>query len=129
MELAVRALPCQTLPMQNSPLSGGDPDIFALGWLKAPGGSSEIVGSVTLPNRPTTLGEARGGLHMIGGDEKTARFLSTWAESAGEERSILLRLPGGWFELSSATITVVAGEREHYIVRFDRRSAKDEPAA
>jgi hypothetical protein len=115
--------------MQNAHLAGGDRDIFALGWRKAPGGSSEIIGSVTLPNRPTTLGEARGGLQMIGGDEKTARWLSTWAESAGEERRILLRLPGGWYELEGATIAIVAGEREHYIVRFDRRSAKDEPAA
>lgn len=115
--------------MGSSPRSGGEPESFALGWLKKPGRTWETIGSVTLPNRPTTLGEARSGLQMVAGDARTARWLETWVESGDEERSILLRLPGGWFELSDATITLVAGARSHYLVRFDRRTPNGGPAA
>lgn len=94
-----------------------------------PQASREVVGSVTLPSRPTTLGEARGGLQMVGGDESTTRWLRLWAESIGEERSLLLRLPDGWFELRAATIALVPGALEHYVVRFDRRSADAGPTS
>jgi hypothetical protein len=114
--------PCMTT-------SSADRETFSLGWLKMPGESREIVGSVTLPGRPTTLGEARGGLEMVGSDELTTSWLRRWAEVTGEERSILLHLPGGWFALRSATVTLVPGELEHYLVRFDRRSADTGPAA
>jgi hypothetical protein len=115
--------------MGTARLSGDEPESFALGWLKKPGRTWETIGSVTLPNRPTTLGEARSGLEMVADDARTARWLETWAEAGSEERSILLRLPGGWFELSDATITFVAGARSHYLVRFDRRTPNGGPAA
>jgi hypothetical protein len=115
--------------MSSSPISAADRQSFSLGWLKMPEASREIVGSVTLPSRPSTLGEARGGLQMVGDDESTTRWLRRWAESIGEERSLLLRLPDGWFELRAATIALVPGTQEHYVVRFDRRSADAGPAA
>jgi hypothetical protein len=104
-------------------------ETFPIGWRKMPGHSREIVGSVVLPDRPTTLGEARRGLHMIGGDQETTRWLQTWAAAGGEERSLLLRLPGGWFELRDATIAPVPGVDERYVVRFDRRSPDHGPTA
>jgi hypothetical protein len=115
--------------MSSPPIAAIPRETFSLGWLKMPEASREIVGSVTLPSRPTTLGEARGGLQMVGNDESTTRWLRRWAESAGEERSLLLRLPDGWFELRLATIALVPGEAEQYVVRFDRRSADAGPAA
>jgi hypothetical protein len=115
--------------MKTSGLPGKDPEIFALAWLKTPARTWETVGSVTLPSKPTTLGEARGGLQMVADDAKTSLWLQTWAESDCEERSILLRLPGGWFELHAATITLLPGARAHSIVRFDRRTATSGPAA
>jgi hypothetical protein len=102
---------------------------FSLGWLKPSGQSREVVGSVMLPDRPTTLGEARQGLMMIGGDEKTSRWLATWAVALGEERSLLLQLPSGWFELRAATIAPVPGAPERFVVRFDRRSPDHGPDA
>lgn len=80
-----------------------------------------------LPCRPSTLGEARGGLEMRGDDEPAARWLAAWAESAAEERDVLLQLPGGWFELTNATIAKVPGAEGRYVVRFDRRSAAAGP--
>ena len=109
--------------------AGVNRETFSLGWLKMPGESREIVGSVTLPTRPTTLGEARDGLEMVGSDELTTGWLRRWAAVTGEERSLLLRLPGGWFALRSATVTLVPGELERYLVRFDRRSADSGPIA
>ena len=104
------------------------PETFALAWLRTPGHSS-VIGSVTLPNRPSTLGEARGGLEMMGGDEATARWLQRWVETGGDERNLLLQLPDSWFEVSAATLTLVPGGGERYLLRFDRRSASDGPAA
>ena len=92
------------------------------------GSLGETIGAVTLPNRPTTLGEARGGLEMIAHDAPTARWLQSWAESHGEERNLVLRLPDGWFELSTATIALMMGAPEHYLVRFDLRSQVVVPA-
>jgi hypothetical protein len=115
--------------MSSVPVSTANRESFPLGWLKMPEASREIVGSVTLPSRPSTLGEARGGLQMVGDDESTTRWLRCWAESIGEERSLLLRLPDGWFELRAATIAPVPGEHERYVVRFNRRSADAGPAA
>jgi hypothetical protein len=107
-------------------------ETFALAWIKAPGSAGDIVGSLSLPSRPTTLGEARGGLEAVAGDAPTASWLRTWAESNGEERSIVLRLPGGWFELTAATVAPVAGAQasagEHYLICFDRRSLVTGPA-
>jgi hypothetical protein len=114
--------------MESSRVSENDRQLFALGWLRVPARPLETIGSVTLPDRPTTLGEARGGLQMVGGDEKTACWLQTWAESDDEERNIALRLPGGWFELHAATIRVLPGASARYVVRFDRRSPSDGPA-
>lgn len=134
-------MPCHDVSMASSRISDVNQATFTLGWLKKiPGESREVVGPVTLPDRPTTLGEARGGLEMVADDETTARWLQRWAASEGEERSLLLRLPDGWFELRDATIMVapapplggLAGgpaAREHYLVRFDRRSADQGPAA
>jgi hypothetical protein len=107
--------------MEASSQSGPDDAIFLIGWVKMPGASREIVGSVSLPSRPTTLGEARRGLHMVASDERTRQWLRTWAMIDGDERSVLLRLPDGWFELCHATIARVPGAEEHYVVRFDRR--------
>ena len=107
---------------------GADPETFAFGWLMPPRRRWENVGSVTLPNKPTTLGEARGGLEGIGGDEPTARWLRGWAESVGDERDLLLRLPSGWFELCNATIASMLGNGEHYLIRFDKRCSATAPA-
>jgi hypothetical protein len=112
----------------DSARAPGDQETFALGWIKLPGSLWDTVGSVTLPNRPTTLGEARGGLEMIADDAPTARWLQSWAESHGEERNIVLRLPGGWYELCAATIAFILGTRERYVVRFDRRCLVVGPA-
>jgi len=117
----------QTVATGGSQASG-DRETFALGWVKAPGSLSEAIGSVTLPTRPTTLGEARGGLEMIADDAQTACWLQSWAGSQGEERDIVLRLPGGWFVLCAATIAVIEGAREHYMIRFDRRCLVKGPA-
>jgi hypothetical protein len=102
-----------------------------------PGRRPHLIGAVTLPHRPTTLGEARGGLEMLGDDEPTSRWLRAWAESPETERDILLRLPGGWFELTHATIAPILGapvtspqpgpEPARYMVRFDRRCAAEAP--
>jgi hypothetical protein len=110
-------------------ITGAAQDTFALGWLEMPGKRRVSVGSVTLPDRPTTLGEARGGLSMIGIDESTTRWLQRWLESGGEERSILLRLPEGWFELCDATIALLHGVKEQYLVRFNRRFQGEGPEA
>jgi hypothetical protein len=99
----------------------GDPEVFTLGWVTSSGAPWETIGSVALPNRPTTLGEARGGLEVIADDTPTAGWLRSWAEAHGEERNIVLRLPDGWFELSAATIARIVGDGEHYVIRFDRR--------
>jgi hypothetical protein len=113
--------------MNNAPISG-EMDAFPLGWLRMPGSVWEAVGSVTLPDRPTTLGEARGGLQMIANDAPAARWLSSWAAIPGEqERSVLLRLPGGWYELSDATIASIPGGGERYLVRFNRRRSVAAP--
>jgi len=101
--------------------AGGAQETFALGWREAPGRSRVVIGSVTLPDRPTTLGEARSGLRMVGCDEQTAGWLRAWAESGGEERSLFLCLPGGWFELCAATIAPTPRAGEDYVIRFDRR--------
>jgi hypothetical protein len=118
---------CHAVATVRAP-APGDPEIFSLGWVKVPGSLGETVGSVTLPNRPTTLGEARGGLEMIADDAPTARWLRSWSESHGEVRNLVLRLPGGWFELCAATIALVLGAGEHYRVRFDRRYMVAGPA-
>lgn len=112
--------------MERSAISTGQ-ESFALGWLEMPGRRPRLVGAVTLPHRPTTLGEARGGLEMLGDDEPTARWLRAWAESPDKERDILLRLPGGWFELTHATIAPIPGPPARYVVRFDRRRAAEAP--
>lgn len=106
----------------------GGHQIFSLGWVRSPGSLGETIGSVTLPTRPTTLGEARGGLEMIAHDVPTGQWLQSWAESHGEERNIVLRLPDGWFELCAATIALVLGTPTHYLVRFDRRFQVTGPA-
>jgi hypothetical protein len=107
-------------------------ETFALAWIKVPGSPGDVIGSLTLPSRPTTLGEARDGLEAVAGDARTARWLQTWAESNGEERSLVLRLPGGWFQLTAATVALVADAQtnagEHYLIRFDRRSLVTGPA-
>jgi hypothetical protein len=113
----------------ESSRTAADHQTFTLGWVKSPGPLWDTIGSVTLPSRPTTLGEARGGLEMIGEDAPTTHWLQTWAESPGEERNIVLRLPDGWFELSAATIALVLGAGGHYLIRFDRRSLVAGPAA
>jgi hypothetical protein len=113
--------------MEGSP-ARGDHETFTLGWVKLRGSPWETIGSVTLPSRPTTLGEARGGLEMIADDGPTAGWLRSWAESHGEERNIVLRLPDGWFELSDATIARILGAGEHYMIRFDRRHLVEGPA-
>jgi hypothetical protein len=124
---AVDPPPCRAVATEGAP-APGDQEIFSLGWVKVPGSLGETVGSVTLPNRPTTLGEARGGLEMIADDAPTARWLGSWADSHGEERNIVLRLPGGWFELCTATIALVLGAGAHYLIRFDRRCMVAGPA-
>lgn len=108
--------------------SAANPETFALAWIKSPRLAWESIGSVTLPSRPATLGEARGGLEMIGEDARVTLWLERWAESHGEERNIVLRLPDGWFELSAATIAFIPGARGHYMIRFDRRSLVEGPA-
>lgn len=113
--------------MERSAIST-EQESFALGWLEMPGRRARVIGAVILPHRPTTLGEARGGLEMLGEDEPTARWLRAWAESRDEERNILLRLPGGWFELTHATIGPIPGAPARYVVRFDRRYAAEAPA-
>lgn len=108
-----------------------DQETFALGW-RAASGRFEVIGAVTLPARPATLGEARGGLRMIGCDERTTNWLREWAESASGERSLLLHLPRGWFELSAATIAPnpgAPGAKHDYVLRFDRRSLHAAPDA
>lgn len=114
--------------MEISGHAGASPETFSIGWFTAPGRVREIVGSVSLPDRPSTLGEARQGLQMIGGDDGTTRWLQAWAAAAGEERSILLCLPGGWYELRASTIERLPGAEERYLVRFDRRSPDSGPA-
>lgn len=101
---------------------------FALGWLRTPGAGAESVGSVTLPSPPTTLGEARGGLEVVGEDEGTTRWLRAWADTRGEERNLLIQLPGGWFELTDATIATAPGTEGAHVIRFNRRSAARAPA-
>jgi hypothetical protein len=108
---------------------GAARETFALGWLQMPGPARVMVGSVLLPDRPTTLGEARGGLRMVGSDEVTTRWLRTWAERGGGERSLLMCLPGGWYELRDTTIARAAGAAEEYVIRFDRRTAVEGPDA
>lgn len=100
-----------------------------MGWCEAPGRPRVVIGSVTLPDRPTTLGEARGGLRMVGSDERTTRWLRAWAESGGGERSLLLCLPGGWFELCAAIIAPTPGAEDDYVIRFDRRFRCEDPDA
>ena len=113
--------------MERSAIST-EQESFSLGWFEMPGRRPCVIGAVTLPQRPTTLGEARGGLEMLGDDEPTGRWLRSWAESHDEERDILLRLPGGWFELTHATIAPIPGAGARYLVRFDRRCATEGPA-
>jgi hypothetical protein len=121
--------PCHHGEMEIARGSGEGPETFSIGWLKAPGRSRDIVGAVSLPDRPSTLGEARHGLQMVASDAETVRWLGAWAAAEGEERSLLLRLPGGWYELRSATIARVPGAGERFVVRFDRRSPDQGPAA
>lgn len=87
-----------------------------------------MVGLVMLPNRPTTLGEARGGLEMVGGEERSALWLRSWVASGGDERCLLLRLPDGWFELRFATIAPLPGTDDRFVIRFEGRSAGQGPA-
>lgn len=108
----------------NRAATSGELQSFTLGWLKMPGPRAEAVGSVKLPARPDTLGEARGGLEMLAEDDATTRWLADWASSEAEERTILLQLPSGWFELTNATIArPEPADTTRYIVRFDRRSS------
>jgi hypothetical protein len=101
---------------------------FTLGWIEVPGSLGEAIGAVTLPNRPTTLGEARGGLEMVGADAEASIWLQRWADSPGAERDLVLRLPDGWFELRAATLAAVPGAAKHYLVRFERRCPARGPA-
>lgn len=104
-----------------------DLESFSLGWQRTPGSHAEAVGSVRLPARPDTLGEARGGLEMLAGDEATSRWLTAWASAESEERTLLLELPSGWYQLTNATIAEVPGAVGRCIVRFDRRSSVKGP--
>jgi hypothetical protein len=71
-------------PMNRRAMAGtpapGAPEVFTHGWVKSSGAPWETIGSITLPNRPTTLGEARGGLEVIAGDTPTSGWLRSWAD-------------------------------------------------
>jgi hypothetical protein len=94
-------------------------ETFGLGWLKAAGANWDLIGAVTLPSAPGTLGEARGGLEMVGDDAATRAWLLGWAAAPGETRDIVLELPGGWYVLHDAS--VVSADEAGVTVRFDRR--------